>query len=126
MQDCDSLRIRHSMLFELLPLNRTALLAILLLAATGCSHLSGREGEITYVCASGERPVASYPSPETAFLEYRGGKHRLQRVRSGSGARYAGENHVWWIKGSEASLFAIESDGSMGERLEVCKRSNGQ
>lgn len=120
------MRIRHSMLFELLPLNRTALLAILLLAATGCSHLSGREGEITYACASGERPVASYPSPETAFLEYRGGKHRLQRVRSGSGARYAGENHVWWTKGSEASLFAIESDGSMGERLEVCKRSIGQ
>jgi membrane-bound inhibitor of C-type lysozyme len=98
----------------------------LFLATAGCSHLASHESGITYVCNSGEQPVASYPSPETAFLEYRGEKHRLQHVRSGSGARYADDRIVWWIKGSEASLFVIEPDGSTGERLDQCRIADHQ
>ena len=90
------------------------------LAAAGCSHLASSDGDVAYVCTSGERPVASYPSPESAFLEYSGEKHRLIRVRSASGARYADDSYVWWTKGSEASLFVIEPDGSTGERLDQC------
>jgi membrane-bound inhibitor of C-type lysozyme len=96
------------------------------LAATGCSHLPGREAGITYSCASGERPVAFYPSPETAVLAYRGETHRLHRVISASGARYADDTFVWWIKGSEASLFAVERDESTGQRLDVCRVANGK
>jgi membrane-bound inhibitor of C-type lysozyme len=105
---------------------RAFLMAIALLAAAGCSHFGENPPDIDYVCASGERPVASYPSPETAVLSYRGEKHRLQHVRSGSGARYAGDNFVWWTKGDEASLIAIENDGSMGKRLETCHVANGK
>ena len=105
---------------------RAFLMAIALLAAAGCSDFGENPPDIDYVCASGERAVASYPSPETAVLSYRGEKHRLQRARSGSGARSAGKSIAWWTKGSEASLFAIESDGSMGERLEVCRVVNAR
>ncbi|MEJ2315844.1 MAG: MliC family protein [Gammaproteobacteria bacterium] len=105
--------------------NARLLMTIAFFAATGCSHLSGHEGDITYTCASGERSVASYPSPETAVLAYRGETHRLQRVRSASGARYADDTIVWWIKGSEASLFSIEQDGSTGKRLDVCRVASG-
>jgi membrane-bound inhibitor of C-type lysozyme len=106
-------------------MTRSVLMMIAFLAATGCSHLPGREVDITYSCASGERSVASYPSPETAVLAYRGETHRLQRVRSASGARYADDTIVWWIKGSEASLFSIEQDGSTGKRLDVCRVASG-
>ncbi len=105
---------------------RIFLVTTLFLAATGCSHLASHESTVTYACDSGERPVASYSSPESASLEYRGEKHRLNRARSGSGARYADERIVWWIKGSEASVFAVEQDGSTGERLDRCHVANGK
>ena len=105
---------------------RTSLVTSLFLAAAGCSHLASHEPAITYVCSSGEQPVASYPSPESALLEYRGKNYHLQRVRSASGARYADDNYVWWTKGSEASLFVIEPDGSTGERLDQCRIADDQ
>ena len=106
---------------------RSVLMTIAFLAATGCSHLSGHEGDIsyTYTCASGERSVVSYPSPETAVLSYRGETHRLQLVRSASGARYADDHIVWWSKGDESSLFSVERDGSTGQRLDVCSLASG-
>ena len=107
-------------------MNRSLLVITLFLAAAGCSHLASNDGDVVYLCTSGERPVASYPSPETAVLSYRGEQHRLQRVRSASGVRYAGDNFTWWTKGSEASLIALESDGSMGKRLETCQVANGK
>jgi membrane-bound inhibitor of C-type lysozyme len=110
---------------EVPAMTRAVLVTIAFLAATGCSHLPGREGDITYACESGERAVASYPSPESAVLVYRGETHRLQRVISASGARYADDTFVWWIKGSEASLFAAMHDGSTGQRLDVCRVAKG-
>ena len=107
-------------------MSRALLMTIAFLAATGCSHLPGREGDITYSCASGERPVVFYPSPETALLAYSGETHRLQRVISASGARYADDTFVWWIKGSEASLFEAMRDGSTGQRLDLCRVANGK
>jgi membrane-bound inhibitor of C-type lysozyme len=107
-------------------MSRSILLSTLFLAVAGCSHLASNDGDVVYLCTSGELPVASYPSPETAALSYRGEQHRLDRVRSGSGERYADDKFVWWTKGSEASLFIIESDGSMGERLETCHVANGK
>jgi membrane-bound inhibitor of C-type lysozyme len=107
-------------------MSRSILLSTLFLAVAGCSHLASNDGDVVYLCTSGERPVASYPTPETAVLSYRGEQHRLQHVRSGSGARYAGDNFVWWTKGDEASLIAIENDGSMGKRLETCHVANGK
>ena len=107
-------------------MSKRTLVITLFLAAAGCSHHASNVTDITYVCSSGEQPVASYPSPESAFLEYSGEKHRLIRVRSGSGARYADDNYVWWTKGSEASLFALEPDGSTGERLDECRIAGDQ
>ena len=106
-------------------MSRSVLVIALFLAVAGCSHLASNDGDVVYLCTSGERPVASYPSPETAVLSYRGEQHLLQHVRSASGARYAGDKLVWWTKGDEASLIAIESDGSMGKHLETCHVANG-
>jgi membrane-bound inhibitor of C-type lysozyme len=113
------------MCLEVPAMIRAFLMTIAFLTATGCSHLPGREVDITYSCASGERSVVSYPSPETAVLSYRGETHRLQLVRSASGARYADDTFVWWIKGSDASLFSVEHDGSTGKRLDVCRLASG-
>ncbi|WP_041771417.1 MliC family protein [Psychromonas sp. CNPT3] len=77
-----------------------------------------------YRCESGASIMASYPSFDSANIQYKGRRYHLEIAVSASGARYVGGNLEWWTKGSahgsEASLFEHVEDGTSGDRLEFC------
>ena len=80
-----------------------------------------------YRCASGETIVASYPSTDSATVQYKSRKHAMKIAVSGSGARYVGDGLEWWTKGSgrgsEGTLFRHMADGKSGTVMENCKAS---
>lgn len=80
-----------------------------------------------YRCDSGETIVASYPSTDSATVQYKGSTHTLQIAVSASGARYVGDDLEWWTKGSgpgsEGTLFHHKADGTSGEIIERCTAS---
>lgn len=80
-----------------------------------------------YRCESGETIAATYPSAESATVQYKGSNHKMQIAVSGSGARYVGGGLEWWTKGSgpgsEGTLFLHGADGTSGEIIEFCKES---
>ncbi|MBZ0070600.1 MAG: MliC family protein [Gammaproteobacteria bacterium] len=77
-----------------------------------------------YRCESGETIAATYPSSDSATLQYKGGSYEMQIAVSGSGARYVGGELEWWTKGfgpgSEGTLFHHMADGTSGEIIEHC------
>lgn len=77
-----------------------------------------------YRCASGARITASYPSTESATVQYKDNSYAMQIAISASGARYVGGGLEWWTKGSgpgsEGTLFRHMADGSSGDILESC------
>lgn len=77
-----------------------------------------------YRCQSGKTVAATYPTPDSATIQYQGVSHTLQIAVSGSGSRYVGEGFEWWTKGSgtgsEGTLFQHQADGTTGESLEFC------
>ena len=81
----------------------------------------------TYRCESGQTMAATYPSTDSATVEYKGSKYAMQIAVSGSGARYVGGGLEWWTKGSgpgsEGTLFRHKANGTSGETLELCKAS---
>lgn len=81
----------------------------------------------TYRCESGETIEATYPTTDSARIEYKDRRYDMQIAVSGSGARYAGDDLEWWTKGSgpgsEGILFRHLADGTTGERLELCEAS---
>lgn len=78
-----------------------------------------------YQCESGEKVSVSYPNTELAHVHYQGNSHTMHIAVSGSGSRYVGDGLEWWTKGSGASIFRHEADGSSGESLESCTQTNG-
>jgi membrane-bound inhibitor of C-type lysozyme len=77
-----------------------------------------------YRCESGEAIAATYPSTDSATVQYKGGNYNMHIAVSGSGARYVGGELEWWTKGagpgSEGALFHHMADGTSGERIELC------
>tara|TARA_R110000772_G_scaffold110278_2_gene213804 strand:- start:335 stop:592 length:258 start_codon:yes stop_codon:yes gene_type:complete len=73
-----------------------------------------------YRCESGQIIVASYSHSNSVTLEYKTEVYNLKIAISASGSRYIGGGFVWWIKGSEGTLFQHNPDGTTGERLELC------
>lgn len=80
-----------------------------------------------YRCESGQTMAATYPSTDSATVQYKGSKYAMQIAVSGSGARYVGGGLEWWTKGSgpgsEGTLFRHKADGTSGEIMERCKAS---
>lgn len=97
---------------------------ILLVACDSSMDEKAAAIEHNYRCASGETIAASYPSTDTAMVEYKGDRQDMKIAVSASGARYANDDFEWWTKGSgtdsEATLFRHNTDGSTGESVERC------
>lgn len=81
----------------------------------------------SYRCKSGETIAATYPSTDSATVQYKGIKYNMQIAVSGSGSRYVGGELEWWTKGSgpgsEGTLFRHMADGTSGEIIELCIES---
>lgn len=77
-----------------------------------------------YRCESGKTVVATYPTTDSATIQYQGVRHTLQIAVSGSGSRYVGDGFEWRTKGSgtrsEGTLFQHQADGTTGESVEFC------
>ena len=80
-----------------------------------------------YRCESGETISATYPSTDSATVQYKGSTYSMQIAVSGSGARYVGGELEWWTKGSGTgsvgTLFRHNADGTSGDSVEVCTES---
>lgn len=80
-----------------------------------------------YRCESGETVAATYPSTDSATVQYKGGNYDMKIAVSGSGARYVGGGLEWWTKGSgagsEGTLFRHMDDGTSGASIELCTES---
>ncbi len=78
----------------------------------------------TYRCESGQTIAATYPSTDSATVQYKGSNHNMQIAVSASGSRYVGGELEWWTKGSgpgsEGTLFRHMADGTSGESIELC------
>lgn len=78
-----------------------------------------------HLCESGETIISSYPSTESASVQYKGTDYTMQIAVSGSGARYVGGGMEWWTKGSgtgsDGTLFRHNADGTTGQAVESCK-----
>lgn len=76
--------------------------------APGAADLEDEDGlpetaPIVYICDGGVMVAAIYDGEE-AVVTYEGRSEEMQTVRSGSGARYAGEDWIWWTKGNTGFL----------------------
>lgn len=78
----------------------------------------------TYQCESGQTVVASYPTTDTAVVEYNGQTTEMTIDVSGSGTRYVGDELEWWTEGTdEGTLFRHNADGTSGDLVETCTTS---
>lgn len=77
-----------------------------------------------YRCESGEVIAATYPSTDSATVQYKDTNYSMQIAVSGSGARYVGGDLEWWTKGSgagsEGTLYQHMADGTSGDSIERC------
>src|SRR5690554_3247731 len=95
-------------------------LLALLIILTGCGNSSSQNDHpdqepvestprYDYQCLSGSAIQAAYPSDSTAVVEYDGQTLQMSVALSASGARYIGDDYVWWTKGngpgSEGTLY---------------------
>lgn len=80
-----------------------------------------------YQCESGQTIIASYPTTDSATVQYKGTSYTMQIAVSGSGSRYVGGDLEWWTKGSgagsEGSLSHHLADGTTGDGIEFCTES---
>ena len=71
--------------------------------------------------------AATYPSTDSATINYKGSDYSMQIAVSASGARYVGGGFEWWTKGSgagsEAILFHHMADDTSGSIVELCSES---
>lgn len=77
-----------------------------------------------YHCDDGSEITVRHPQPDVALLQWHGDQLRLDQTISASGARYAGEALVWWSKGGDATLYALNDDGTTGDVLCRCSSSD--
>lgn len=77
-----------------------------------------------YRCESGETIATTYPSTDSATVQYKGRHYNMQIAVSASGARYVDGELEWWTKGSGpgsvGTLFRHMVDGTSGESIEHC------
>ena len=77
-----------------------------------------------YQCESGETIAATYPSTDSATVQYKGSNYNMEIAISVSGSRYVGGELEWWTKGSgpgsEGTLLRHMADGTSGEIIELC------
>ncbi|KIQ96692.1 MliC family protein [Lysobacter sp. A03] len=77
-----------------------------------------------YRCESGQTIAASYPTTDSATVQYKGESHNMAIAVSASGSRYVGGEMEWWTKGSgtgsEGTLFRHMADSTTGEVIERC------
>lgn len=76
-----------------------------------------------YQCQSGETIVATYPTTDSATIQYKGNSYDLTIAVTGSGARYVGGDFEWRTKGSDGWLFRHNADGTTGDSIEACTES---
>ena len=89
--------------------------AVLVVCLAGCVTIPDNRTAV-YVCDNNMEITAEY-SESGASLVIDGVPRNLYQTMSASGARYASENGItggrgviWWIKGSEASLYEMILD----------------
>ncbi|MDN5849460.1 MAG: MliC family protein [Nitrococcus sp.] len=77
-----------------------------------------------YRCKSGETVSTTYPSTDSATVQYKGMGYKMHIAVSGSGARYVGGGLEWWTKGTGAGALGLllrhQSDGTSGAIMERC------
>jgi len=75
-------------------------------------------------CDSGQAIAATYPSTDSATVEYKGKTYLMQIAVSGSGARYVGGGLEWWTKGAgpeaQGTVLRHNADGTSGDVVESC------
>ena len=80
-----------------------------------------------YRCQSGETIAATYPTTDSATVQYKGNNYNMRIAVSASGSRYVGDELEWWTKGSgpgsEGTLFRHMADGTTGESIESCSET---
>lgn len=106
------------------------LLLLLLLPLSACTTPNSNdfnqnllplpENATSYQCDSGNRIIVTGNGSDKAELLYRQEKITMAITRSASGARYAGEGLVWWIKGNDANLYMADKDKDTGREIERC------
>lgn len=78
----------------------------------------------SYRCESDQTITASYPTTDSATVQYKGNSHTMAIAVSASGSRYVGGEMEWWTKGSgagsEGTLFRHMPDNTTGEVIETC------
>lgn|SRR5690554_2262387 len=102
------------------------LVQTLFLAACASSSLTSETPAkiYSYQCESGEVVEASYPSTESAIIEYKGKQHYMNISVAASGSRYVNDDLVWWTKGqgkgAAGTLFRHQKNQT-GDLLETCQ-----
>jgi membrane-bound inhibitor of C-type lysozyme len=72
----------------------------------------------TFACTGGPTVSLRFPDPEQLELDDGNSARSLTRIRSASGARYAGDGAEFWEKGDEAML-------TIGEARYECRKIDG-
>lgn len=65
---------------------------------------------VAYSCGDGKKATAEYinaGSNSLAIVTFDGKTLLMANVLSGSGARYAGQQYVWWTKGNSADFYDL-------------------
>ena len=106
------------------------LLLLLLLPLAACSTPDNNDinqnllplppKAISYQCDSGNRIIVTYPTTESAEILYTQEEIPMQIAVSASGARYTGEDLIWWTKGQDGTLFKVDTNQETGDLLERC------
>lgn len=91
------------------------------LLLVGCNSTATAPDTYTYICDSGAKITATYPDTDSAHVSYLGHEHIMHIAIAASGARYVGDQLVWWTKGPEGTLFQRHADGD-NSILEQCSQ----
>lgn len=100
---------------------KSLLLAIALLSPVASAHadpltldLPGAAGaerqKVVYSCTGGHKASAEYVNAGAntmVILTFDGQTLLMVTVLSGSGAKYAGQQYVWWTKGNSADFYDL-------------------
>lgn len=65
---------------------------------------------VAYACSGGHKATAEYVNAGAntmVVLTFDGQTLLMVTVLSGSGARYAGQQYIWWTKGNTADFYDI-------------------
>ena len=89
---------------------------------SGIAVTGGERNEAHYSCDDGKERAVTYVNGDTnslAVVPVEGKERIFVNVISGSGARYASGQYIWWTKGPEATLYD-EMRGEDGKPLAIC------